>query len=83
MPFLEERGLNYKVYRNYEFNIGHVKFEVLLRLQREDVKLVDSYRSIVQRSLASDMRHQDDKDQVFCEGVFLGPIPSRLLFCQE
>lgn len=40
MPFLEERGLNYKVYRNYEFNIGHVKFEVLLRCPREDVKLV-------------------------------------------
>lgn len=51
MPFLEERGLNYKVYRNYEFNIGHVKFELLLRLQREDVKLVDSNRSVVQRSL--------------------------------
>lgn len=40
MPFLEERGLSCKVYRNYEFNLRHVKFEVHLRLPREDKSVV-------------------------------------------
>ena len=33
--------------------------------------------------LISDMRNQGDKNQMFCEGVSLGPIPHRLLFCQD